>query len=70
MTGKNYDCEATLSDGQVMDFCRNGYLVLEGVVADEVNRRAVAFLNEYDGPEPTEILQQDWFVDGVIKNRC
>jgi len=65
---EKYDCEATLSDGQVMDFCRKGYLMLEGVVADEVNRRTVAFLDERDGAEPTEILQQDWFVDGVVKN--
>ena len=68
MEVEKYDCEATLSDGQVMDFCRKGYLMLEGVVADEVNRRTVAFLDERDGAEPTEILQQDWFVDGVVKN--
>ncbi len=68
MTAEHYDCEATLTDGQVMEFCRNGYLMLESVVPDAINRRTVAFLNEHDGPEPSEILQEDWFVDAVIKN--
>ena len=30
-----YDCKPTLTDRQMMDFCRNGYLILEGVVSDE-----------------------------------
>ena len=41
-----YDCEPTLNDRQVMDFCRNGYLVLPAVVDDEVNRRTVEFMAE------------------------
>ena len=64
----------TLTDTQVLDFCKNGYLVLEGVVSAEVNRRTVEFLNEdarnvIENPgEPSEILHEDWFVDGVIMN--
>ena len=65
--GDRYDCEPTLTDGQVVDFCRHGYLVLKGVVEEEVNRRTVAFLDQHDSPEPKEILQEDWFVEGVVK---
>ena len=66
-----YDCEATLNDRQVMDFCRNGYLVLPAVVSDEVNRQTVEFMAEPEharAMEPVDILEQDWFDQGVIKN--
>ena len=68
MAGEKYDCEPTLNDREVMEFCRQGYLILEGVVPDETNRRVIEFVNEHDGPEPFEILSEDWFVDSVIKN--
>ena len=32
------DGESTLTDSQVLEFCREGYLLLKGVVADEINR--------------------------------
>ena len=64
-----YDCKPTLNDQQVMDFCRNGYLVLPSAVPDEVNRRAIEFMAEHpDSTEPVEILKEDWFDEGVIKN--
>ena len=28
---KTYDCEPTLTDSQVVEFCTNGYLMLEGL---------------------------------------
>ena len=70
LADEQYDCMPTLNDRQVMDFCKNGYLMLDGVVPDEVNRRVVEFLNKHDSPEPAEILAEDWFVDAVIKNPC
>ena len=64
-----YDCDPTLNDQQVMDFCRNGYLVLPGVVPNEINQRTVEFMAEHpDSPEPVEILEEEWFDWGVIKN--
>ena len=36
---KTYDCEPTLTDSQVLEFCKTGYLMFEGVVPDEINRR-------------------------------
>ncbi len=38
------DCEPTLTDSQVLDFCREGYLLLEGVVPDEINQRSCDYL--------------------------
>ena len=64
-----YDCEPTLNDRQVLDFCRNGYLVLPAVVPDDVNRRTVEFMAEHaDSLEPVEVLGEEWFDEGVIKN--
>ena len=63
-----YDCEPTLNDTEVLEFCKRGFLVLEGVVPEEVNRRTLEFMEEHQSPEPTEIMEEAWFLDGVIKN--
>ena len=65
---KTYSCRPGLKDTQVLEFCKQGFLVLEGVVPDEINRRTVEFLDRYPSHEPTEILLEDWFVDNVILN--
>ena len=66
---KTHDCEPTLNDSQVLEFCKNGYLLLEGVVPGEVNRRAREYLEADTWYEPTGILGEDWFLEGVICNR-
>jgi hypothetical protein len=43
-TKRTFDCPPTLNDTQVLQFCRDGYLLLEGVVPDETNRRTCAWL--------------------------
>ena len=63
---KMYDCEPTLTDTQVLEFCKNGFLVFEAVVPDEINQRTFAFLDEHPSGEPTQIFFEDWFVDNVI----
>lgn len=63
-----YNGPATLTDTQMIEFCKNGFLMIEGVVPDEINRRTVAYLNEDPHSEPTGILKEDWFHDNVILN--
>ena len=53
----------------MLEFCKNGFLTLEGVVPDEINRRTLEFVNRDPSRMPTEILLEEWFVDNVIKNR-
>ena len=65
---KTYDCEFTLTDTEVLEFCKNGYLLLEAVVPDEINQKAMEYLDQDDYYEPTGILEQDWFVENVILN--
>ena len=42
---RTFDCEPTLTDTQVLQFCRDGYLCLQGVVPDEINQRTCDYLN-------------------------
>ena len=65
---RTYDCEPTLTDGQILEFCTKGFLVLNGVVPDEINRKAIEYLDANTYYEPTEILRDDWFVENVILN--
>ena len=65
---KTRRCEPTLTDTQVLKFCRNGFLLLEGVVPDETNRRTTEYLESDSHYEPSGILNQDWFVENVILN--
>jgi hypothetical protein len=66
---KQVDCPPTLTDQDVIDFCRNGYLMLPGVVPDDINHKVVDYLDHADGTyEPTPIMEQPWFVDQVLMN--
>ena len=42
---RTFDCEPTLTDTQVLQYCRDGYLQLQGVVPDEINQRTCDYLN-------------------------
>lgn len=67
---KTHDCAPTLTDTQVLDFCRNGVLMLDGVVPDEINRRVIDYLSTPEGsrPDMPKLLSEDWFVDHVVLN--
>ena len=51
--GKTFDCTATLTDSQVLEFCKTGYLLLESVVSEEVNRLSVEYCDQDEYYEPT-----------------
>jgi hypothetical protein len=40
-----FDCEPTLTDSQVLEFCRQGFVLLPGVVPDEINQRTCDYLD-------------------------
>ena len=63
---RTYSCEPTLNDTQVIGFCKRGFLMLEGVVPDEINQRTLEFAHEHPTLQLTEILEEEWFVDNVI----
>ena len=53
---RTHDCEPTLTDFDVLDFCRLGYLMLERVVPNEVNERTCEFLDA--GRSTEELLDE------------
>ena len=61
-----YNCEPTLNDTQVLEFCKKGFWLLEGVAPAEINQRANDYLEAHPGGEPTAILHEDWFMRNVI----
>lgn len=65
---RTYDCPPTLTDSQVLEFCKKGFLMLEGVVPDEINRRTFEYLETDTHYEPTAILEEDWFHEHVTLN--
>lgn len=54
----------SLTDSQVVQFCRDGYLMFERVVPDEINRRVSQFIAERNDHLP--LLNEDWFVEAVL----
>ncbi len=44
-SNRTFDCDPTLTDTQVLEFCRDGYLMLRGVVPDDINQKACDYLN-------------------------
>lgn len=52
---RTFDCNPTLTDLQVLDFCRNGYIVLDGVVPAEINRLTCDYLTNKIPSNPSYI---------------
>jgi len=67
-----YNCEPSLTDSQVLDFCKTGYLILEGVVPEEINRRTKEWLDVFHeaekGRQTSQLYEEDWFMETVVRN--
>ena len=48
-----FDCEPSLTDAKVVEFCREGFLLLPGVVADDVNTRTCDWLDGTIDADPS-----------------
>ena len=53
---------------QKLYFDKETHLLLKGVVPDDINRKTTEYLESHSSYEPTEIMEEDWFVEGVGKN--
>lgn len=54
---RTFDCEPTLTDSQVAKFCREGHLLLRGVVSDEINERTCDYLEGKIPANPSWVPQ-------------
>ena len=52
---RSFDCQPTLTDSQVLEFCRKGYLILPGVVPVEVNQHTRDYLEGKVPANPSTI---------------
>lgn len=53
----SFNCECTLTDTQVLEFCRTGVIVLPGVVPDGINHQACEWLQGNIPSNPAYIPQ-------------
>ena len=65
---QTYDCAPTMDDKAVLDFCRTGYLMLEGVVPGQVNERVMAFCDGAGGGPGHAPTDENWYIENVIVN--
>ncbi len=68
MEERFHDCEPTLTDEQVIEFCKNGFLIYKAAIPREINERIMDFLGSHTHVRLDEILDDEWFVDGLLKN--
>ena len=52
---RTFSCSPTLTDSEVLEFCRNGFLILNGVVPSEINQRTCDYLNGKTPSNPSYI---------------
>ncbi len=57
-----------MNDYDVLDFCRTGYLMLEGVVPDEVNARVMDYCDDHAGARGEISVGEPWYVSAVTLN--
>ena len=53
------DAEPTLNDHDVLEFCKNGFFLLENVIDESINQRTMEFSKEHQELEPPELVTAD-----------
>ena len=62
-----HNCNPTLTDSEVLEFCKQGFLMLPGIVPEEINQKTLDFIET--SPTTTgalPLLETDWFLDNVL----
>ena len=52
---RTFDSKPTLTDSQVLEFCKQGYIILDGVVPKEINEKVCKYLAGKVSPNPSNI---------------
>lgn len=60
-----YNCDPTMSDREVLSFCRDGYLMLPAVVEPDVNDAVMEFCDRGGTEGPSD---EAWYRDNVTLN--
>ena len=65
---RTFDCEPTLSDLDVLAFCQTGFLMLNGIVPEDINKRVVEYYEQEDRPSGGPPIKEQWYLDNVQLN--
>ena len=52
---RTFDCGSSLGDNEVLDFCRNGYLIFENIISDDTNKKTLDYLKGISEVNPLYI---------------
>ncbi len=65
-----FDCKPTLTDRQVIDFCRFGYMELPAAVPRQITERIIDYVVAHpdEASEPSGLLEESWFVEEFVCN--
>ena len=64
---RTHACEPTLTDTEVLEFCKNGFMMLPGIIPGDINRRTLDFIEADPLGASTRLLaDEEWFVDAII----
>ena len=55
----------TLTDEEILDFCKTGILRLEGVIPESTNCWVLEYLDQ-EGADPLQLVRDDRFIDDVL----
>ncbi len=55
----------TLTDEEVLDFCKTGFLLLEGVIPDSTNHWVFEYLDQ-EGADPHQLVRDERFINEVL----
>ena len=65
-----HDCEPSLDDKAVLDFCCDGFIILDGACDPATAERAARWHDDHAvyGVSDADLMRQEWFIDGVLRN--
>ena len=52
---RTFNCGSSLGDNEVLDFCRNGYLIFENIISDDTNKKTLDYLKGISEVNPLYI---------------
>jgi len=55
----------TLTDEEILEFCKTGMYTLEGVIPDSTNRWVFEYLDR-EGADPVQLVRDDRFIEEVL----
>ena len=66
-TRASTDIRPTMTDMEVLDFCKKGFLILEGVIPDSTNKWVSDLMNQKSSGKMEWLAREERFIDEVLR---